>query len=284
MTTMTTMLTRGSLFAAALAGILTLSAGAADAGRGGSAARIQSALTSGSTDAIVAEIERAERLTCPACVEPLMEALDHDRHEVREAAAWWFARRPVIKARLTADGLAKLGGGDSIAARNAADMLGAFRHPQAVPALVAAVQDRGLSAEARTAAARALGLIGHPSGTAGLTAALADPDAGVRWAAVDGWAQIRGQVGAAPVVARLADGDTAVRARAAAVVGALHEASARPALEAALAGDADPEVRRNAAWALGELGDPAARPALSAATTDRSGLVRRTAQAALARL
>ena len=271
-----------SLLAAAIAGTLTLASGTATAGRGGSAARIKDAIRSGSVDAIVAEVERAERLTCPGCVEPLMEALDDSRYEVREVAAWWFARRPVIKAALTAEAITALGQTDAIAARNAADMLGAFRHPQAVPALAAAVANRALSAEARAAAARALGLIGD-RGAAGLTTALADPDASVRWAAVDAWAQIRGQAGAAPVVARLADGDAGVRARAAAVVGTLHEATGRAALETAVTGDADPEVRRNAAWAL-ELGDGASRAALTAATTDSSGLVRRTAQAALGRL
>ncbi len=273
-----------SLLAAAIAGTLTLASGTATAGRGGSAARIKDAIRSGSVDAIVAEVERAERLTGPGCVEPLMEALDDSRYEVREVAAWWFARRPVIKAALTAEAITALGQTDAIAARNAADMLGAFRHPQAVPALAAAVANRALSAEARAAAARALGLIGDRGAAAGLTTALADPDASVRWAAVDAWAQIRGQAGAAPVVARLADGDAGVRARAAAVVGTLHEATGRAALETAVTGDADPEVRRNAAWALGELGDGASRAALTAATTDSSGLVRRTAQAALGRL
>ena len=90
--------------------------------------------------------------------------------------------------------------------------------------------------------------------------------------------------GAAPVVARLADSDASVRVRAAAVVGSLHERTGLAALETALAGDANPEVRRNAAWALGELGDAGARPALTAALTDGSGLVRKTAQAALSRL
>jgi HEAT repeat protein len=271
------------ILAAAIVGVLAF-AGTASAGRGGSASRIRDALNGGSVDAIIAEVERAERLTCPACVDPLMEMLDDERYEVREVAAWWFARRPVLKAALATDAVAKLAGSDTIAARNAADLLGGFRHPQAVPALNAAIGNRALGAEAKAAAARALGLIGHRDGSAGLTAALADTDAGVRWAAVDAWALIRGQAGAAPVVARITDGDAGVRARAAAVVGKLREATGRAALEAAVTGDADPEVRRNAAWALGELGDEAPRAALTAATTDRSGLVRRTATAALARL
>lgn len=274
---------RHASLVAAFVGLVAL-APTAHAGRGGSAGLIKDAIRSGSSDAIIAEVERAEFLTCPGCVEPLMELLDSDRYELREVAAWWFARRPVIAASLTTTALADLRGSDSIAARNAADMLGAFRRADVVPALAVAAGNRALSAEARTAAVRALGLIGSREGQAALTGALSDPDASVRWAAVDAWPAIRGQVGAAPVVARLGDSDGAVRARAAAVVGRLHEVTGRAALETALAGDASPEVRRNAAWALGQLGDPAARPALTAATLDASGLVRRTAAAALARL
>ena len=140
---------RTHLLAAAITGALAFGAGSADAGRGGSAGRIKDAISSGSVDAIIAEIERAERLTCPACVEPLMDLLDDERYVVREVAAWWFARRPVIRAGLTTSAIAALGGTDTTAARNAADMLGSFRHPQAVPALATAVANRALGAEAR---------------------------------------------------------------------------------------------------------------------------------------
>ena len=53
-------------------------------------------------------------------------------------------------------------------------------------------------------------------------------------------------------------------------------------LEALVIGDADPIVRRNAAWALGKLGQTSSRQALTSASTDKSGLVRMTARAALA--
>ena len=81
-------------------------------------------------------------------------------------------------------------------------------------------------------------------------------------------------------VALIDDGDARVRAKAAAVVGELREASGRTALEAQLASDPDPGVRRNAAWALGRIGDPASRAALEAAENDESSLVRMTAHAA----
>lgn len=272
------------LAAAVVASLLAVGGGTAEAGRGGSAARIQNAVATGSVDAIIAELERAERLICDACTPTVLDLLDHDRYELREAAAWWIARRPVLKTQLTERSVADLQGSDSRLARNAADVLGTFRHPQAIPALAAAVTRSDLSAEARMAAARALGTIGHRNANTALAAAMNDGDASVRFAAATSWLQIRKQTSAAPVVGLLDDADATVRAKAAGVVGELRDASGRVALETALAGDADPNVRRNAAWALGRIGDDASRAVLTAATTDASPLVRQTAKAALAGL
>jgi hypothetical protein len=270
--------------AAAVAGALAAAGGTAEAGRGGSAARIQNAVATGSVDAIIAELERSERLICDACTPTVMDLLDNDRYELREAAAWWVARRPFLKNEVTTRSLADLQGNDSRLARNAADALGTFRHPQAIPALAAAVVRTDLSVDARMAAARALGTIGHRNANTALTAAMNDSDASVRLAAETSWLQIRKQANAAPVIGLLDDGDATVRAKAAGVVGELRDAAGRAALETALANDADPNVRRNAAWALGRIGDSASRTALSAATTDPSPLVRQTAKAALAGL
>lgn len=257
----------------------------ADAGRGGSHSRIQNAIRTGSAAAIIAEIERAERLICSsACIETMMSLLEEPRYEVREAAAWWFARRPAQKAELTERSLAELQGDDSVAARNAADILGAFRLRPAVPALATAAQRQDLDAEARRHAVRALGLIGSRDANPALGAAMSDADAGVRLEAVTAWYAVHAQEGAAPVVALLADADVDVRRKAAAVAGGLREATARAALEARLASDADVQVRRHAAWALGRIGDAASRPALEAALDDASSLVRGTARVALRQL
>ncbi|HUQ02615.1 MAG TPA: HEAT repeat domain-containing protein [Kofleriaceae bacterium] len=270
--------------AAAVAGLLAVGGGTAEAGRGGSAARIQNAVATGSVDAIIAELERSERLICDACTPTVLDLLDHDRYELREAAAWWIARRPVLKTQLNERSTADLAGSDSHLARNAADVLGTFRHPQAVPALSAAVVRGDLAPEARMAAARALGTIGHRSANTALQAAMRDGDATVRFAAATSWLQIRKQAAAGPVIGLIADSDATVRAKAAGIVGELRDGAGRQALEAALAGDADPNVRRNAAWALGRIKDSASRAALTAATTDASPLVRQTAKAALAGL
>lgn len=256
----------------------------AEAGRGGSWSRIQNAVNTGSQDAIIAEIERAERLICGGCIGTVMDLLEDDRYEVREVAAWWFARRPVQKAELNLRGLAALDGNDSIAARNAADMLGAFEHPQAVEALTRAATRPDLSAEARQHAVRALGTIGHDSGSLGIAAAMTDIDANVRREALNAWIDIRNQNSATPAIALIADGDVLVRRKAAAVVGRLVEAGARSSLEQQLRDDDDAQVRRNAAWALGQIGDASSRAALEAATADPSSIVRMTARTALRNL
>ncbi len=254
------------------------------AGRGGSASRIQNAVNSGSEDAIVAEIERAERLICPQCVEPLMELLDHDSYAVRDAAAWWFAKRPAQREEIEEMATARLHGEDSTLARNAADVLGAFRRPAALPALETAASSASLDAEARAHAVRAVGDIGHDRGNELLATAMADDSAEVRRAAVRAWRAIRQQDGAAPVVDRLTDDDARVRREAGAVVGALREDAARDALEEQVVSDSDPAARRNAAWALGRIGDGASRDALETATSDSSPLVRTTAEVALGKL
>lgn len=281
---MTTNKIFATIVAATATALLFGTTGVAEAGRGGSSARIQNAIATGSADAIIAELERAERLICGACIEPVMALLKHEDYAVREAAAWWFARRPAQKKELGEMARANLQGSDSVAARNAADILGTFRHPDAIPALAAAAARSDLDATARAHAVRALGTIGHKDANPALAAAMSDPDAAVRLAAVNAWLAVRWQDGAAPVAALVADADVAVRRKAAAVAGNLREASARAALEQQLTSDADPVVRRNAAWALGRIGDPASRDALQAATEDASSLVRRTAKVALHQL
>jgi HEAT repeat protein len=270
----------------ATAAVLVGPAGTAQAGRGGSHSRIQNAMRTGSSKALIAEIERAERLICSsACIETMMSLTEDPRYEVREAAGWWFARRPAQKAELRERALVELQGADSTAARNAADLLGAFRDATSLAALEAAAQRQDLGAEARQHAVRALGLIRALDASPTLAVAMRDSAAAVRLEAVNAWYLITGQTGAQPVIALIADADVEVRRKAVAVAGGLREAGARAALEQRLAGDDDVLVRRHAAWALGEIGDDASRPALEAAQAgDASSLVRGTAKVALRQL
>jgi len=257
---------------------------AAQAGVGGSAARIQNAVASGSQDAILAEVERAEYLMCPACVPIVTDLLDDSRPAVREVAAWWFARRPSVAQSFIDRSLTDLTGSDSVHARNGAELLGVFRNIKYIAPLAAASARTALSADARAAAVTSLGRIGSQGANAAIAQAMSDGDPTVRVAALHAWTRVLYQQGAAPAVALVTDGDASVRAAAAATVGEEREATGRAALETVLASDASAVVRRNAAWALGRIGDAASRPALEAAVNDPSPLVGATAKAALSYL
>jgi HEAT repeat protein len=267
-----------------IAAVALLVATPAFAGKGGSASKINSAIKSGSVDAIIAEVERAESLACGDCVQLVTNLTEDSRYPVREVAAWWFAKRPAM-AKMMADGFVQdLANGNSIAVRNAADFLGATATFTSLPALRSAITRSGLDAEAKLALVRAVKVMAHKDGNFVLLTAMGDADASVRAAAVAAWREVRGQTSASPVVALLADNDATVRAEAATIVGAMTDLTGRQQLETLVATDKNPFVRRNAAWALGKLGQSASRDVLYAAQTDASGLVRMTAKAALAAL
>ena len=253
------------------------------AGVGGSAEKIRSAVASGSVDAIVAEVERAEGLACEACVQIVTNLTEDSRYQVREVAAWWFAKRPAMKKMLADQFDGELLTGGTLKVRNAADFLGATMTYTALPNLRAAIR-RDVGADAKLAIVRAVQLLGHNTANDALTFAMTDRDAGVRAAAARAWREIYDQTGAGPVVGLLADTDAEVRAEAATVIGGMKAADGRARLEAIVVSDSSPIVRRNAAWALGKLGQAASREALVKASTDASSLVRLTAKAALTQL
>jgi HEAT repeat protein len=256
----------------------------AAAGRGGSADLINSAVRTGSVDAIVAEVERAEKLMCEACLDTMIALTEHPRFEVREVAAWWFAKRPgsakIMVSQMTDD--LQIAG--SIQVRNAADFVGRIREFSALPALGTALQRTDISTDAKVAIVRAVGFMAHPDGNAILTAAFRDGSPEVRTAAITAWRDILGQLSAAPIVSLLADPDARVRAEAAIVVGAYGELAGRATLEGLVVKDSDAFVRRNAAWALGRIGAPESAIVLTFATNDSSGIVRGVAKGSLANL
>lgn len=262
-----------------LASLLCAAASPAFAGRGGSAGQLRSAVASGSVDAIIAEIERTEALMCAECVDTMTNLLDHSRYEVREAAGWWFAKRPALKKMMTEQMVSDLAGNTAVSVRNAADFLGSVRAFDQLGALTAAY-DRGVGTDARFAIIRAAGVMSSRAGSALLAKGLTDSDPSVRSLAVSSWRNLRGQTDAAAVVPLLSDSDASVRAQAAGAVGGFKDASGRAQLESLVVNDPDPTVRRNAAWALGEIGQRASQAALDAASNDASPLVRGVARAA----
>src|ERR1043165_4703318 len=96
------------LAAVGLLGLSTLAPSSAFAGKGGSAAAMQSAVASRSVDAIIAEVERAESLVCDECIQIVTGLTEDPRFAVREVAAWWFARRPALKDMLLTQFVADL--------------------------------------------------------------------------------------------------------------------------------------------------------------------------------
>lgn len=270
----------GSLSLLALAASVT----PALAGKGGSAAQLNDAVRSGSQDAIIAEIERTESLICADCMQTMINLTEDGRYPVREAAAWWFARRPGSKDIMVSQMKDDLVGADSIHVRNAADFVGSVREYATLPQLRLAIKRTDLTPEAKIAIVNAVGVMAHIDGNGILLTAMQDSDAGVRAAAVVAWRDILGQIDVTPLVGMLDDGDAKVRAQAATVLGAYASRAAREKLEALVTSDADPFVRRNAAWALGKIGSISSTQALVTASKDSSGLVSGFARAALANL
>jgi HEAT repeat protein len=267
-------------------GISLAAAGSAVAGHGSSPQAVKLAIQSGSPDAIKAELERAEHLVCVSCVDMVMPLLDNDDQGIREVAAWWIARRGVAR-NVRVEMLNRLGQPDSIAARNAADVLGEFHYVSSIPALSAALSNPAFSSEARAHMALALGRISRPEVVAPLTTALSTNDGVVQVASMQALQSIPGLRDGSAVSPLLADANANVRAEAATTLGMFHDASAASALVNALQNDASPVVRKRAAWALGEIhaSTTVAGPALqAAAANDASPFVRSLSAAALTRL
>jgi len=262
---------------------LTLFATSAFAGKGGSNAAIQAAISSGSTDAIIAEVERAEGLMCSECVQTVTNLTEDNRFAVREVAAWWFAKRPGLAKVMSDQMKAELAGGTSLQVRNAADFVGAIVDYTALPALRQAM-GRSLDSDAKLSIVHAVGYMAHVDGNGILVTAMGDADPAVRTAAITAWRDILGQVSVAPVEQHLTDADAKVRAAAATVIGAYGDRNAVSTLAQLVVTDTDPFVRRNAAWALGQIGSRDASGALLTAVNDKSGLVRLVAKASLAQL
>jgi HEAT repeat protein len=269
---------------AAVAFTLCVAAPSSFAGRDGSFAKIQAAAQSGSEQAVIAEVERAEHLMCDQCVSLLTSLTTDPRYGVREVAAWWFAKRPALNELMTTQMLDNLATGDSTNVRNAADYLGAVVAFTSLPALQTAYSNPALSLDAKLAIVNAVARMAHLSGNAILVAASHDQYADVRAAAADAWRNVRNQTSAAALVGLLADPDAHVRAEAVALMGGFKQQVATATLEQLVVKDPDSTVRRNAAWALGKIGSGTSGEALLTATHDSSGLVRGVAQQALTTL
>ena len=272
----------GKLALAALLAAVIFAPGDAQAGRGSNYSAIMSAISSRNADSIINELERAEKLICSRCISPVRALLDNDDYRIREVAAWWLTRRPVTKRIVALEAEARLRGTDPRLARNAADTLGTFQHPDAIPVLTETVNRADFPSYVRASALKALGRIGSAHGEQAILAGLSDPGGDARAAAVEAYTRLRGARDGAPLAALATDPDAHVRMVAANAIGRYRLSAARAGLEQVLLTDSDPIVRRNAAWALGKIGDVASRTALTqAAANDTISYVRSTAELSL---
>jgi HEAT repeat protein len=259
--------------------------GTALAGHGGSPQAIKSAIDANSVDAIQAELERAEHLVCAGCTDMVVPLVDHLNYRVRQAAAWWLARRGTSRQVFVAM-LTRLSQPDSVAARNAADVLGEFHAATAIPALSAALTNPIYTDEARAAMAHALGQIGNGDVATPLKGALADSSPVVKAASLQALREVTGFHDGMVAVPLVSDPDAIVRGEAATTIGVMRTQAAAPALVKALT-DPEVSVRKKAAWSLGNIGAPVsiAGPALqTAATSDPNPFVRSLAQVAISKL
>lgn len=262
--------------------LATLVPTVAFAGKGASYQSIRNAISSNNRDSIIAEIERAEKLPCGPCLDLVLPLIDHKDAAIRDVAAWWVSKR-AIRDKIRDDMFARLTSGDSTLARNAAEVLGRFKHPDALMPLELAIHDGALSDDARAAAATAIGTIGDYRGKDVLEGAITSESPAVREAAARALRGIRGNIDAVAVVDLLSDEEESVVREAVLTVGALRETSGIGALSDAVRDRTlSATVRRDAAWALGKIGDGAARDVLQGVEQDdESMLVRGAARAAL---
>ena len=194
----------------------------------------------------------------------------------------------------------------------AAEALGDLAEPEALPALVEAVENdvsvtvrlaaesaihkigveeliwlllNHENAEIREAAAKGLKVYGSPKSVDALRQALsADTDARVREASAAALGQIGGEAAEHGLLeAALADGEAAVREEAVLGLGRQRAAWTVEHLVGILQDDPDAGVRAAAAWALAEIGGGAAlRPLLDARSGDPDAFVVAAAEEALA--
>jgi HEAT repeat protein len=291
---MRTMSSRSVKVSLLAAGVALALASPAFAGRGSSPEAVRSAIDSGSIDAISAELERAEHLFCPSCVQMVRPLVDHDDARVRRVATWWLSRHGQ-QTDLFIEAALRLGKPDSVKARNAADVLGSLRRETAVAPLGAALNNPLFAADARASMAQALGRIGARAALPALQQAFTAPEPVVRSAAVAAVRELRELRDPALPAALFLDRDEEVRVEAiytAAWGGrvgrgvTLDQATERALIER-LQLDKSARVRKKAAWALGEIGARAAlaaEPLRLAAGRDADPQVRALAAAALPQL
>jgi hypothetical protein len=226
--------------------------------------RMVNAIKSATPTQLQAMLEYGQRVECFECI-PLLEQklLSSNSSDVREIAAWWLRQRafgfgPVMVHMQKV----VVGDQDPVQRARAAQALGEFLDPHALPALKKAASSDG-DADVRISAVRALGRLNAVAGNDTLISALSDSEAGVRRAALEQLPRVNFFHDDAALVARLGDSSAPVRRLAAQLVGERKIDGALDALLGMLMTDDDASVRQAAAIALGRLGGSDAFAALA---------------------
>lgn len=242
------------------------------------------AAATGEPSRVWAVLEHGEFVDCLNCISAVEPLLYDSQPSNREISAWWLRKRVF---GVYGDGEVYSHVVDvlkndpnPVKRAYAANALGEFLTFAGVKHCVAALQndtDEGV----RAAAASALGRLQKDDGA--LAIAMSDRSPKVKVAVLDAASRMNQKFTAVGV--GLADGDAAVRKRAAEVA-ETHRAADQVAKLIELAkADPDAEVRLAAAHTLGGLHDASARGALEEILAkDANGLVRDQARIALRRL
>jgi HEAT repeat protein len=248
---------------------------------------IASIAQAGAPSAIWETLEHGERVECLSCipiVEPLMYAKDA---RTREIAAWWLRRRvfgvfgPGQAYERTIQTLTT--DGDATRRAYAANALGEFLLAQGITPVANALSGDA-SATVRAAAAAALGRL-NDDGAGAIGRAFADPDAGVRLAAIRAAGRISTFTDVVAASSLLGDANALVRRRAVQLLESLHAKDAATSVLKLATSDPDATVRASACHALGVIGDSSMSAALQAiASGDADGFARDQAKIALLRI
>ncbi len=153
----------------------------------------------------------------------------------------------------------------------------------AVDPLVTALKHSDVAVVRRTIV-QILGEIGDPQAVAALVPALDDRDWGMRWAAAQALGKIGDTRAVEPLVAALNDQESSVRWTAAEALGEIGDPQAIESLTALLNNCDLPFVRRQVVAALGKIGGSQAKEVLTNALNDEDSDVQEVATQALAKM
>lgn len=172
---------------------------------------------------------------------------------------------------------------DEITQGLAAQALGDSEDPEAIPPLLAAMEQTYGMIAGGGVLARALVDLRAVWSAEAFIKTLSDARVYVRRASAEALGWLRDERAVQALVDALGDESIGVRIEASWALGEIGDLAAVSPLVRAMC-DEDPNVRRSVADSLGTLGDPKARPALEKALSDQDGGVRAAAEGALTRL